>query len=485
MNFISELIAGYRNVSVEVEIDPILLNGFDCLDIITTDRTIQLNLYQIIMAIGLIQSRRRAPSKRQKFFDKSDLLEHIEYNNNVLKLKVTDIVNNYGSETLGSISGDFGVGLSLAVLSELYNIDFSTIERILGNGLRPDWSCYTEDNRKIIVEAKGTSRRNYRGTQITRGLLQKASRTGNIKIVSSSYFEDNQPAHVKLIDPPINDDGENIEIKKNIAKAGHYASMFSFLGYSSLSIYFSQMRNRLLKTLNSNAQQEKDTLYRKIKFNYPVVRFLGVQYHGRFSKVDDDKFIFVGVDKNLLSYEDFISFKSNKKNIEESINNNKYFLFRDGILIIEISDINIFSNIVNTDEIAHYQEDNTISDIDSMKEKSFLKYIKYLLKLNDFIIKREIRSKKVLRYDLTAQYENMDFIFELKLCKKRKKDIRNTIDQLKVYKSYVPRNTKIVVITNIDISEQFDIKNKDIILIGRKELMKITKSPKSFLNYIV
>jgi len=70
---ISEIITGFRNLEVSLSIVPQLLPNLDCTDNVSMHRHISINLYKLIYTIGTIQTRRFAPSNRQKFTDKEDL----------------------------------------------------------------------------------------------------------------------------------------------------------------------------------------------------------------------------------------------------------------------------------------------------------------------------------------------------------------------------------------------------------------------------
>src|SRR5690606_28550883 len=119
-----------------------------------------------------------------------------------------------------------------------------------------------------------------------------------------------------------------------------------------------------------------------------------------------EKYLFVGVDKRLLSYQGFISYNEFENDDEEAIANNVFILYKDGVLVIEITNIEYFSNIVNRNEIKSYQDNITISDIDEMNEISFSKYFKYILKENGFSNLREQTISNNLRVDLTATKGN-------------------------------------------------------------------------------
>ena len=124
---IRELISRFRNLEVHVTIDQALLASLDCEDQVSTQRVISFNLYKLIYAIGTIQSRRFAPSNRQKFSDKSDLIEKIYSNTIEFRVKLNEIRVTDGQEVLTSLSEDFGVGISVIIAESLFNLKYSTI----------------------------------------------------------------------------------------------------------------------------------------------------------------------------------------------------------------------------------------------------------------------------------------------------------------------------------------------------------------------
>ena len=125
---------------------------------------------------------------------------------------------------------------------------------------------------------------------------------------------------------------------------------------SVLSKYYSQMRKRLLKSITPNEQNEKNNIYFELRDTYPNVQFRNYVFTGSFYNIEQDIFLFIGIDKRLLSYQGFLEFKDYEEEIDETLNENNYLLFKDGVLIIEIKQINDFSNIIFPEEIKNYQE---------------------------------------------------------------------------------------------------------------------------------
>lgn len=345
-----------RTLNISVEIDPELLPQLDCEDKTTTLRTLSISVFKLIYSIGNIQTRRFAPSNRQKYTDKSDLIESLVENTTDFRVRITDVRNIHGAETLKSISEDFGVGVSVLVAMQLFNIQYSTIQRIYGNNKRPDWSCQTLDNRVLIVESKGASSQARSDSQELRAIEQKNSRNGDIRIASLTVINEHQVSQSRFLDPPINLDDMNPELHNKILRAGHYSSVFSFLGHSILSRYFSQMRKKLLNEISIEEQSAKNNLFFRIRDQYSRILFREKEFRGTFYKIENNRYLFIGIDIALISYEGFINFIEYQNEVDTFIDNNHYMLFRDGILIIEIENITSFTGIVNINSIKNYQE---------------------------------------------------------------------------------------------------------------------------------
>ncbi len=481
MILIREIITRYRNINVSLTIDPQLLPSLDCADKNTTLRVISINLYKLIYAIGTIQTRRFAPSNRMKFIDKSDLIEKIYTGTDELRIKLNEIRQNGGQEVLKSISEDFGAGLSVVIAEKLFNIKYSTIQRIYGHKKRPDWKCQTNDNRILVVESKGASRQSTSDIQEAKALIQKAQETGDVKIASLTVINENTISRNRFIDPPINSNNMDWGMESKILRAGHYSSVFSFLGHSVLSKYYSQMRKRLLKSITLNEQNEKNNIYFELSDIYPNVVFEDKTFTGSFYNIDEETYIFIGVDKKLLSYQGFIEFIDYENEIEETRNENHYLQFKDGVLIIEIKNISEFSNIVLPERIKNYQENITISDVDAMTGLSFEKYVNFLLIQNGFEIQVE-KSIGDLRADIVGWKDGKKYLFKLKLYRK-KKILKREIEQI-IQLSQIEGVYKTVLITNAKIQDEYDLNGEKVLLIGRNQLRPILRNTKKLIDVL-
>src|SRR5581483_5077084 len=166
---------------------------------------------------------------------------------NEFRVKINEVRNTLGSEVLTTISEDFGVGMSVIIALALFRIKESTIQRIYGTDKRPDWQCQTRDNRLIVVESKGASSEAVQTGQRANAIRQKNRRQADVRVASLTLIRESDITLNKFIDPPSNADNMDAESQRQVLRAGHYASVFSFLGHSALSRYFSQMRKRILK----------------------------------------------------------------------------------------------------------------------------------------------------------------------------------------------------------------------------------------------
>ncbi len=481
MVFIRDFIRGFSHKQVSVEIDQMLLGGLDCRDNQTTPRPILINLRQLILAVGMIQTRRANPSNRQKWSDKSDLIEWIIANAQDFKVRINEIRSTCGSEVLKTVSEDFGVGISVIVAMSLYDIKYSTIQKIRGSGKRPDWECQTVDNRTLVFESKGTTSQNTSSRQLQEALVQKQARFGDVKVASLTVLKEQQITTCRFEDPPVSPDNMDSELKYRVLRAGHYSSVFAFLGHAVLSRYFSQMRKRLVNSLSSEEQNLKESIYLQIKDKYPRISCNDEQFAGHFYHIDDGNYLFIGIDVRLLSYEGFVQFNDYVNDFEETENDNHYMLFKDGVLIVEIKNIGFFSEIISVDRIRNYQESNTISDIDSMVPLSFEKYILFLLRRAGLEATAQPRNR-IERFDIEGILDGKKYRFELKLSSRE--ELRpDVITRLKSMTEDANIH-RVVLITNAVIPQNIGNVSDKIVLIGRDVLVRILKSNKALIEIL-
>lgn len=481
MSYIRNIAALFQSKNILVEIDPLLLPHIKSADKITTSRIVSFRLHQLIYHIGTIQSRRFAPSNRLKLLDKIDLVEKIYTNTNEFRIKLAEIRRINGSETLISISEDFGIGISVVIAEGLFNIKSSTIQKIYGTGRRPDWKCQLTNNQILVVEGKGASSLGTSNDQRARALDQKTKEPGDIQVASLTVLNEDSISTNRYLDPPIENNQVSPEMQNHILRAGHYSSVFSFLGYSRLSRYYSQMRKRLEGIITSQEQNLKDETFRDLRFYTPTISFNEQRFTGSFYNVENEKYLFIGVDKRLLSYQGFISYTDYENDIEQVVDGNVFILYKDGILVIEITNIEAFSDIVIKNEIKNYQDNITISDIDEMNEISFSKYFEYILKKNGFSNQSEQTRTNNFNVDLVATKSDQKYYFEFKIFKNKKID-RDAINQISNFSNRVNFG-KIIFVTNAKyIHPQNDSNN--VIIIDRENLDRLTKNS-NLLNALI
>lgn len=467
----------FGNRTIRVELDPLLLPQIDHQDNVSIVRNVSFNIYKLIYRIGTIQSRRFAPSNRNKYFDRLDLAEKIVTNTNEFRVKINEIRNVNGSETLTSVSEDFGVGISIMVAESLFNIKPATIEKIYGNSKRPDWRCQTADNRILVVECKGSSNQYTSNTQLNDALIQKRAIAGNIQVASATLLVENNISVNRFVDPPGDEPENSPEMENNILRAGHYASVFSFLGNSKLSRYFSSMRKRVSGEITRNEQDDKNRVFRELNNTDPIISFQNRNYSGHFFNVAEGKYLFVGVDINLLSYNGFINFNYYEEDLETIIQENKYILFNDGVILIEIENLEPFNVLVDFQRIGNYQEKITISDIDEMNEISFTKFLTHKLQKENFNVSQEIRLNNQFVIDIVAEKDNIEYPIEVKLFK-QKKIKQETIQRLQNLFSV---NENVILITNTIIPNELRLEiPQNIRIIDRDELKQIALNKSTF-----
>jgi hypothetical protein len=460
-----------RNYNILVKLDNNLINTNRLrypVDMITdSEFTIQINQYKLIHAIGSIQSRRFSPSNRQKFTDKEDLIEKIKEEDD-FKVEIDKIRNLLGAETLGKISEDFGVGIAVLVADHLYNINLTTLHRITEHGKRPDIKCRTSHGEELVVESKGYSNYTNLRAQLNNAQIQKRSIVSDIHAVSLTLLCENTISTNEFIDPPSEPNEMDEELVLRIQKAKHYSAIFSFIGQSELSKYFSYMKNRLEETEDINVVNKKENLYRKIKKDYKEYRIEGKIYKGTLERIDDEKFLFLGIDQKLLSYNGFYNFQEYHSDFEYYLNDNDFFyVYRDGICVGEILEDDIQEN----SDILHFQKRTRISDIDDMNVISFEKYIEFLYSENRYDVIK-IKSNTDVGYDFEVLKNNKSYKVEIKHF-----SLNRTVKLNKYNNLFAD-----IIITNGTLEQSFERNNA--IIIDRTHLKEICKNNLLLERYI-
>lgn len=467
-------ISRVKNYNILVKVDSNLIIPSRVrypVDMLTnSELTIQINQFKLIHAIGSIQSRRFSPSNRQKFTDKEDLIEKIKDDDD-FKVEIDKIRILLGSETLGKISEDFGVGIAVLVADYLYNIDLTTLHRITEHGKRPDIKCSTSYGDELVVESKGYSNYTNLRSQLSNAQIQKRSIVSDIHAVSLTLLSEDSISTNEFIDPPSQRNEMDKELVLRIQKAKHYSAVFSFIGQSELSKYFSYMKNRLEETEDVNILNKKENLYWKIKKDYKEYRIEGNIYKGTLERVNDEKLIFLGIDQNLLTYEGFYNFQEYHSEIEHYPNEKDFFyVYRDGICVGEIFNDNLQEN----NEIQHFQKRTRISDIDDMNIISFEKYIEFLFIENGYDVNK-VKNLYDMGYDLEILKNNKSYKVEIKHFSPNSK--------LSKFYSY-DKSLADIIITNGTLEQSLISKRNNAIVIDRAYLKDICKK-NSLLESII
>lgn len=474
---LENILTRFQNKYIEVVIDPFLFkycqNQYLCLQ---APIRLSLNLYKLIIAIGTIQTSRWNPSNRQKFIDFCYLLEWIKDDSDFM-IKIVSARDTFSPENMASVSENFGVGISVLLADKILDMNWSTIGKIKidsnGNrkGSRPDWTGNTKNNLHVVVEAKGTMNTPTVKTQLGKALIQKRMMPANINIVSATSLNENCISRNYFMDPP-SDPGEIPDTV--VLKAKHYAEVFSFLGHAKLSRYFSLMYKRLSENITTQEFSEKQNSYADIIRKYASVDFNGAHYAGSFFRIAEEKYLFLGVDKNLVSYYDFISFKEVQERESESDGNN-YILLADGILIIVIGNIAVLGD--NIASIPFYQDHMTISDIDIIPVRAFEDYVAYLFSNDGCLVSAEEKSSM---YDLQVNYGNKIFFIEFK-----KNSSPDAFFQVvnRWRKSNDMRKGNLVIVTNIDLTKYLE-QLKPAIVIDRNALKLIVRKQRKIIEYL-
>lgn len=445
-----------KNYEISVEIDNLLIRpgGRDLyhIDKLTSNNiTVNINLFQLIYAIGTVQARRFNPSNRQKFTDYEYLIEKIK-DEIELKIKLTEVRNILDSEKLGDLSEDLGVGVAVCVSDYLYGLEKSTLTKISGKGLRPDMKAFTKINHEIVIESKGsaTSETSLMG-RLPHAIDQKRAVLSDISVVSLTLLNENDVCKNWFYDPPnINNEGD-WKMRKAILKAQHYASAFSFIGQSQLSKYFSYMSKKIEDGSNVELINQKERLFNKIKKDYIAITISNNLYYGTIEKIEDGTYQFLGVNESLLSYEGFINFE--EKYIDETVKQDKnlFYLFKDGICIGEIKDLTPYDNQLKNKSIKYYQENTRISDLDYMNALAFIEYISYLFKQNDFIVE-VVDGSRDMGIDLIVKKYGKQFNVQIKQMRPAKEI--GSLDRIACFAS---NSYPIIFITNARLNKRLKV----------------------------
>ena len=294
---------------------------------------IPIRLFDFLKGIGTIQPKRMNPSWFTTIMDYSFLIETI-YDTPNLKIHIDAIRENLDVEHLKVVSENMGIGLSVVVVSELFDVQQSTIRRIKGTKKRPDWRCMLRDNRILIIEAKGSARKENFNRQINDAIVQKREGQGNVRIAAASMLKEADTCEMKIVDPPVTNDGLHDDMLRHVFRANHYTSVFSFLGEDVLSLYFEKMAKRFSGEIGTDEVNDKELMFVELSDNKPTIEIDNDDYVGHLYGPTDGQYLFVGVNKKLLSFQGFKDFQDSDSERSYEIDGNDYLVHKDGIIVV-------------------------------------------------------------------------------------------------------------------------------------------------------
>ena len=266
-----------------------------------THARIPIRLFDLLKGIGSVQPRRVNPSWMSSMLDYGYLIERLDDTPD-LKMKITETRTALGSEMLTEVSELMGVGLSVVVVSKLFDVQPSTIHKIIGvASRRPDWECLLKDNRILLVESKGTTNKATSTQQLKSAIEQKNAMQGDVKVAAASVLNEMVASKMMIVDPPVIEGGAADKNKRHVFRAWHYTSLFSFLGDDVLSLYFEKMAKRLSGNIGVEEMEDKQLIFNELIYNAPSLTINNENYAGHLYGPIKEQFIFLGVDKKLLT----------------------------------------------------------------------------------------------------------------------------------------------------------------------------------------
>lgn len=474
------------NKTIEVKIDPLLspsLQAHSSPYSSCNNHKIKINLYDLMLSIGTIQSCR--PNKKNltnkiKLMDFDFLKEWIQSDED---FKI--VSGPYDPEALSKVSEHLGIGIAVETTHVLYGIKRQTLGKIIRRGRKktPDFECHTKLDKHTVVESKGTTNHHTRKAQKIEALEQKISLSADLHIASCTQFSSSDIASCEYLDPPLISP-RNPEYKKRLLMADHYVRIFNLIGQKELAEYFSLMKKRIKKDKEFPQYMFKEHLFRKIKDESLKIRFNSKVYLGRVDQISRDKYIFTGLDRELLSAHGFLHFEDNAEPLTISLGNNDLQVSTDGICIGKIDDLNSLPFYLKKEiikgikkgSVKNYQGYTTLVDIDLMSGYAFEKYIRYLLRKEaiSFITGDN-------QFGLVATHRGKKIHIKIKLAQKNlhNKNIHKS-------KSINIKTEKILLITNLIFSiraRRFLSKEKNIHVIDRPLLRRIVHNSQHLKNF--
>lgn len=436
----------FKNLSLDVKWDEDVKQSLRPRYRSANQARISFMISDLLIGIGYVQPKRLKPSAPLSLIDYGHLIEKFE-DSPELKLRINEIRTCLEGETLGKISEEIGVGLSVVVTTKLFPVLKSTICRIkrTGGGKRPDWKCLLNDNQSLHVEAKGCTSKGTRTTQLKEAIEQKNSLPADFCIAAATLLKEDNISEMIIKDPPSSGDYPSTVNRKLVYRAYHYSSVFSFMGEEALSIYFEKMAKRLSGEIRPNEMGDKEMMFNFLLDAAPCVRIEDDEFSGHLYGPIDNQYIFLGVNKNLLYYQGFMEFQDadEEKLIEKD--GNQYVIHTDGILVVNVENYDSFNTEYHIESTGVSLDTFALTDLDSISASSFRRYVKYLLD------KCDENTQWTIREALVATVNNQKrlyFVFHVRNYKGRRNSFRTL---MRIHEFMDGRQG--VLVTNIKIPQ--------------------------------
>ncbi|MBS4027390.1 MAG: TMF family protein [Ignavibacteriales bacterium] len=161
---------------------------------------------------------------------------------------------NIGSDLQTNTSNEIGIGFGCLIANKLFNVDWDTLEPILGHGMKFDYRA-TNPGQNYVYEFKGTKHRKKQNEQIGNGLDKKnemhnRNESYDVELIVSAHLGySNQEPRIILADPKFHGfENEFTEEAKIIYRLRHLARIAQYIGNSQLGrVLYMQSRKLLIK----------------------------------------------------------------------------------------------------------------------------------------------------------------------------------------------------------------------------------------------
>lgn len=428
-----------------------------------TNVQIPIRLIDFLKGLGSVQPKRANPSLMTSLMDYAYLLERLS-DDPELKLKIQETRNVIGSEMLTEVSELMGIGLSVVVMSQLFDVQKSTITKIIGvTTRRPDWTCYLNDGQVLLVEAKGSISQATSNKQLKDAVEQKNSMDGDVKVAAASVLKETASSKMTIVDPPIGNGGNGDEMMRHVYRANHYAAVFSFLGDDVLSLYFEKMSKRLSGRIWEGEMEDKELMFNELRNYTPHVMISNQSYSGHLYGPFGDSYLYLGIDIRLLYYQGFMEFVDSETDIQVEKDNNQYLIQSDGVLVVQVNNPRQFMEEHHVESIGVSVDNIALRDIDSLRGNSFKRYVKYLLDK----CYESVKWTDGGRLEAVGRGGKMSFVVYHSNNKRKHPTWRQYENIEKLM-----RDSQDVLVTNLDISRD----DFNFHVIGRSDFRRIAES---------